>query len=182
MSNSKSLSKKAMTDELLMVAKVAGGFVAGTVIINAVEKMLKVDSSSKLPKRLIAPVAVAAAGAAVSIKGSNPTIKQVAAGAGAAGAVRTARAVAPNTPVLQGLGAPDEEGEYLGLTPTSAIAQGEDWVYRDSTGHLAFPELGEVGTVEPPSSTSGHFIDAPAYLGESRDDAGMLGVEEAQIL
>ncbi len=180
MSKTKSLTRKAMTGELLMLAKVAGGFVAGTVIVNAVEKMLKVDANTKLPKRLLPPVAVAAAGAAVSIKGQNATVKQVAAGIGAAGAVRAARAISPNSPMLQGLGAPEEE--YLGLTPTSAIAQGEDWVYRDSTGHLAFPDLGEVDGVEPPSSSSGHFIDAPAYLGESRDDAGMLGVEDAQIL
>jgi hypothetical protein len=89
------------------------------------------------------------------------------------------KAVAPNATILNGLGAPEEE--YLGLTPTSAIAQNEDWVYRDSSGHLAFPDLGEV---QPPASTNGHYVDAPAYLGESsnRDDAGMLGIEDAQIL
>ncbi|MEO6832677.1 MAG: hypothetical protein ABI378_09420, partial [Chitinophagaceae bacterium] len=105
-SKSKSISKKAMVDELLMVAKVAGGFIAGTVAINAAEKALKVDSSSKLPKRLIAPLAVAAVGAIASIKGHSPTIKQIAAGIGAAGAVRTAKAMAPNVTMLQGLGAP----------------------------------------------------------------------------
>jgi hypothetical protein len=180
---SKALSKKAMTDELVMVAKVAGGFVAGTVVINAAEKMMKVDSSSKLPKRLLAPVAVAAAGAVLSIKAKSPAIKQMAAGVGAAGAVRTMKAVAPNATILNGLGGAEDEN--LGLTPLSAIAQGEDWVYRDNSGHLAFPDLGEaneMGQIEPPSATSGHFIDAPAYLGESRDDAGMLGLEDAQIL
>ncbi|MBS1616243.1 MAG: hypothetical protein JST06_09025 [Bacteroidetes bacterium] len=176
-SKSKSLSKKAMTDELMMVAKVAGGFVTGTVIVNAAEKALKVDSSSKFPKRLMAPLGVAAVGAIGSIKGHNPTIKQIAAGIGAAGAVRTAKAMAPNATMLQGLGEPEDE--HLGLTPTSAISQNEDWVYRDSSGHLAFPELGEV---QAPQSNNGYFVDAPAYLGESRDDAGMLGIEDAQIL
>lgn len=166
-----------MVSELQSLATVAGGMVAGTVIINAAEKAMKVDSSAKLPKRLIVPVAVAAASAAVSIKSKNPMIKQAAIGAGAAGVVRTMKAVAPNAAILNGLGS--AEDEYLGLTPTSAIAQNEDWVYRDSSGHLAFPDLGEV---QSPATSSGNYIDAPAYLGESRDDAGMLGVEDAQIL
>jgi len=172
-----------MFSELQSLATIAGGMIAGTIAINAAEKALKVDSSSKLPKRLIAPLAIAAGSAALSIKSTNPMIKQAALGAGAAGAVRTMKAVAPNATILNGLGAPDEE--YLGLTPTSAISQNEDWVYRDSSGHLAFPDLGETGEmdgIEPPSSTNGHFVDAPAYLGESRDDAGMLGFEDAQIL
>lgn len=177
MAKAKQVSKKAVTKELQTLVTVAGGMVAGTLVINAAEKAMKVDSSSKLPKRIIAPLAVAAGSAVLSVKSNNPMIRQVAAGAGAAGVLRTMKAVAPNTPLLNGLGGSEEE--YLGLTPTSAIAQGEDWVYRDSSGNLAFPDLGEV---EPPSSTSGHFIDAPAYLGESRDDAGMLGVEDAQIL
>jgi hypothetical protein len=179
----KTLNKKAMVSELQTLATVAGGMIAGTIAINAAEKALKVDSSSKLPKRLIAPLAVAAGSAALSIKSTNPAVKQAALGAGAAGVVRTMKAVAPNAAILNGLGAPDEA--YLGLTPTSAIAQHEDWVYRDASGHLAFPDLGETGEIdgiEPPASTSGHFIDAPAYLGESRDDAGMLGFEDAQIL
>lgn len=180
MANAKSLSKKAMTDELMMVAKVAGGFVAGTVAINAAEKMLKVDSSSNLPKRLIAPLVVAAGGAVLSIKSKNATMKQVAAGIGAAGAVRTMKAVTPNATILNGLGSADDE-QYLGLTPTSAIAQNEEWVYRDSSGHLAFPDLGEV---QAPEATSGYFVDSPAYLGEpsTRDDTGMLGIDEAEIL
>ena len=180
---SKSLSKKAMISEMQSLATTAGGMIAGTVAINAIEKMLKVDSSSRLPKRVMVPVAVAAASAALSIKSTNPAIRQAAMGAGAAGVVRTMKAVAPNATILNGLGSADEE--YLGLTPTSAIAQGEDWVYRDASGHLAFPDLGETGEmdgIEPPSSTGGHFIDPPAYLGESRDDAGMLGFEDAQIL
>lgn len=172
------LSKKAVFGELQSLATVAGGMVAGTIAINAAEKMLKVDASSKLPKRLIAPLAIAAGSAVASIKSKNPTIRQVAIGAGAAGVVRTMKALAPNATILNGLGSSDES-EYLGLTPTSAIATGEDWVYRDNTGHLAFPDLGEI---EPPGSASGHYIDAPAYLGESRDDAGMLGIEDAQIL
>jgi hypothetical protein len=180
MANSKSLSKKAMTDELMMVAKVAGGFVAGTVAINAAEKLLKVDSSSKLSKRLIAPLAVAAGSAVLSIKAKNATMKQIAAGAGAAGAVRTMKAVAPNATILNGLGN-TEDDQYLGLTPTSAIAQNEEWVYRDSSGHLAFPDLGEV---QSPEATNGYFVDAPAYLGEpsSRDEAGILGIDDAEIL
>lgn len=177
---SKSVSKKAVVSELQMLATVAGGMVAGTLAINAAEKAMKVDSSSKLPKRLIAPLAVAAGSAILSIKAKNPAIRQAAAGAGAAGVVRTMRAVAPNATILNGLGAPPEE-EYLGLTPTAAIAQNEDWVYRDSSGHLAFPDLGEV---QAPQSNNGYFVDAPAYLGEpnNRDEAGMLGIEDAQIL
>jgi len=181
MAKAKNVSKKAVTKELQTLATVAGGMVAGTLVINAAEKAMKVDSSSKLPKRIIAPLAVAASSAVVSVKATNPMIRNVAAGAGAAGVLRTMKAVAPNAPLLNGLGGSDDE-ENLGLTPTSSIAQNEDWVYRDSSGHLAFPDLGEVDGVEPPSSSSGHFIDAPAYLGESRDDAGMLGVEDAQIL
>lgn len=179
----KTLNKKAMVGQLQSLATAAGGMIAGTVAINAAEKMMKVDSSSKLAKRVMVPLAVATASAVVSIKSNNPTVKQAAMGAGAAGIVRTMKAIAPNATILNGLGAADEEN--LGLTPTSAIAQGEDWVYRDSSGHLAFPDLGEASEmdgIEPPSSTSGHFIDAPAYLGESRDDAGMLGFEDAQIL
>ena len=174
---SKSVSKKAMIAELQMLATVAGGMIGGTVAINAADKALKVDASSKLPKRLIAPVAVAAVSAFVSVKSKNPTVRQIAAGAGAAGAVRAMKAVAPNATILNGLGNPEDEN--LGLTPTSAIAQNEEWVYRDSSGHLAFPDLGEV---QSPASSSGNYIDAPAYLGESRDDAGMLGIEDAQIL
>ncbi len=176
---SKALSKKAMTDELMMVAKVAGGFIAGTVAINAAEKVMKVDSSSKVPKRLLAPIAVAAAGAVLSIKAKSPAIKQMAAGVGAAGAVRAMKAVAPNATILSGLGGAEDEN--LGLTPLSAISQNEEWVYRDNSGHLAFPDLGEV---QSPESTSGYFVDSPAYLGDSstRDDAGMLGVQDAEIL
>ena len=178
MAKSKQVSKKAVTKELKTLATIAGGMVAGTLAINAAEKMLKVDASSKLPKRVAAPLAVAVGSAVLSVKSTNPTIREAAAGAGAAGVLRTMKAVAPNTPLLNGLGGAEDE-EHLGLTPTSSISQNEDWVYRDSTGHLAFPDLGEI---EPPSSSSGHFLDAPAYLGESRDDAGMLGVEDAQIL
>lgn len=174
---SKSISKKAMVSELQALATIAGGMVAGTIVINTAERVLKVDSSSKLPKRLLAPLAVAAGSAVASIKCAHPSIKQAALGAGAAGVVRTMRAVAPNAAILNGLGAPEEES--LGLTPTSAISQNEDWVYRDSSGHLAFPDLGEI---EPPASTRGNFVDAPAYLGESRNDAGILGIEDAQIL
>ena len=173
----KEVSKEAVTKELQMLATVAGGMVAGTLVINAAEKAMKVDASSKLPKRIAAPLAVAVGSAVLSVKAGNQTIRNAAAGAGAAGVVRTMKAVAPGNPLLAGLGSADEE--HLGLTPTSAIAQNEDWVYRDSSGHLAFPDLGEV---EPPASASGHFIDAPAYLGESRDDAGILGIEDAEIL
>ena len=176
---SKAVSKKAVVSELQMLATVAGGLIAGTLAINAAEKVLKVDASSPLPKRLMAPLAIAAGSAILSIKSKNPMIRQAAAGAGAAGVVRTMRAVAPNAAILNGLGAPPEE-EYLGLTPTSAISQNEEWVYRDSSGHLAFPDLGEI---EAPQAASGYFVDAPAYLGEtSRDDAGFLGVEDAIIL
>lgn len=177
---SKAVSKKAVVSELQMLATVAGGMIAGTLAINAAEKVLKVDASSKLPKRLMAPLAIAAGSAILSIKTKNPMIRQAAAGAGAAGVVRTMRAVAPNATILNGLGASPDEDEYLGLTPTSAIAQNEDWVYRDSSGHLAFPDLGEV---EAPQSNNGYFIDAPAYLGEAnRDEAGILGIDEVQIL
>lgn len=179
MASKKSVSKKAVISELTMLATIAGGMVAGTVLINTAEKALKVDASAKLPKRLMAPLAVAAGCAILSIKAKNPMIRQVAAGAGAAGVVRTMKAVAPNATILNGLGAPEEE--YLGLTPTSAISQNEDWVYRDSSGHLAFPDLGEI---QSPQSNNGYFVDAPAYLGEpsNREEAGMLGIEDAQIL
>lgn len=175
---SKAVSKKAVVSELQMLATVAGGMIAGTLAINAAEKVLKVDSSAKLPKRLMAPLAVAAGSAILSIKTKNPMIRQAAAGAGAAGVVRTMRAVAPNATILNGLGSSDNE-EYLGLTPTSAIAQNEDWVYRDSSGHLAFPDLGDV---QPPQASNGYYIDAPAYLGETSEADGILGVEEAHIL
>lgn len=178
-----SVSKKAVMTELQTLATVAGGMVAGTIAINAAEKVLKVDSSSGLPKRLVAPLVVATGSAIASIKTKNKVVRNVAMGAGAAGVVRSLKAVAPKAAILNGLGAPEDE--YLGLTPTSAISQNEDWVYRDSSGHLAFPDLGEandLGEVEPPQSTGGHFIDPPAYLGETGYDAGITGIEDAQIL
>ena len=85
MANSRKLSKKAVQSELMTLATVAGGMVAGTLAVNAAEKVLKVDAGSKLPKRLIAPVAVAAGGAILSVKSTNPMIKRAAVGAGAAG-------------------------------------------------------------------------------------------------
>jgi hypothetical protein len=169
----KKVSPKAVFSEFTTLAKVAAGMVGGTLAVNAANKLLKVDETSPLPKRMIAPAVVMAGGAILAMKSKNPMVKSVAAGAGAAGAVRIMRALAPNSRLLQGLGAPEDE--YMGsLSPTSAIAQNEDWVYRDTSGHLAFPDLGEI---EPPARTGGYYLDAPAYMG-AVEDTTLLGAND----
>ena len=142
-----------------MIENVAG-FVIGNMAVNMANKMLKIDpndSSQKGIKKVLPPLAVSAGAMFGATKVEQPMIKNILQGAAIAGAYKTAKALMPTATFLAGDG--------LGLTPVSAVSNGERWLYHERTpiSGMGFPDL---GTVQPPAGSSGYYIDAPAYMGE----------------
>jgi hypothetical protein len=142
-----------------MIENVAG-FVVGNLAINKANKVMKVDptdTSQKGIKRVLPPLAVSAGAMFGATKVEQPMLKKILQGAAIAGAYKTAKALMPTATFLAGDG--------LGLTPVAAVSNNDRWLYHERTpiSGMGFPNL---GNVQPPSSNSGYYIDAPAYMGE----------------
>jgi hypothetical protein len=83
----------------------------------------------------------------------NPTLKNVLKGVAIAGAIKATKMVLPQFTALNG----------LGLTPVSAAANTDRWVYQENTpvSGVGFPDL---GNIQSPENSNGYYIDAPAYM------------------
>ncbi|RYZ48296.1 MAG: hypothetical protein EOP49_19005 [Sphingobacteriales bacterium] len=141
-----------------MIESVAG-FVVGNLAINMANKALKIDptnTSEKGIKRLLPPLAVSAGAMFGATKVKQPMLKNVLQGAAIAGAYKTAKALMPTATFLSGDG--------LGLTPVSAVSNTDRWLYQERTpiSGMGFPDL---GSIQPPDSSSGYYLDPPAYMG-----------------
>lgn len=150
------------------------GFIVGSLAVNMANKVLKVDpndTSQKL-KKVIPPVAVSAGALFGATKIKQPMLKNVFQGAAIAGAYKTAKALMPTATFLAGDGV-----NGLGLTPVSAVSNNDRWLYHEKTpiSGMGFPDLGDV---QPPSSGSGYYIDAPAYMGEPEPADPYMGEPE----
>ncbi|MBS1773909.1 MAG: hypothetical protein JST82_13710 [Bacteroidetes bacterium] len=142
-----------------MIENVAG-FVIGNIAVNVANKALKIDpsdASQKGIKKVLPPLVVSAGAMYGATKVEQPMLKNILQGAAIAGAYKTAKTLMPTATFLAGDG--------LGLTPVSAVSNGDRWLYHERTpiSGMGFPDL---GTIQPPSGSSGYYIDAPAYMGE----------------
>lgn len=142
-----------------MIENVAG-FVVGNLAVNMANKVLKVDptnTSEKGIKRVLPPLAVSAGAMLGAAKVQQPMLKNILQGAAIAGAYKTAKALMPTATFLAGDG--------LGLTPVAAVSSNDRWLYHERTpiSGMGFPDL---GSIQPPASNSGYYLDAPAYMGE----------------
>lgn len=168
----KSVSKKAMGEQLMGALKIGGGVLAGNMLGSFIDKALKVDAGAKLPKKLIGPLVMTVGGAIIALKAKDANAKAIATGVAVAGVMRAAKTVMPNSGLA---------GELGYLSPMSVNANPNSWVLRDQiSGHLAYPDL---GVIEAPSATGGYHVDAPAYMGDTEMEyiSGPDGSEEEYI-
>lgn len=170
-----------------MIENVAG-FVIGNIAVNMANKVMKVDpadASQKGIKKMLPPLVVSAGAMYGATKVEQPMLKNILQGAAMAGAYKTVKTLMPTATFLAGDG--------LGLTPVAAVSNGDRWLYHERTpiSGMGFPDL---GNVQPPTGSSGYYIDAPAYMGEPEPmyaqqvgyarniDEPLYGGEEEQML
>lgn len=155
MATAKKVELKDIGKQVQPLLECLGGFVAGNLAVNMANKVLKIDpaDTTKNIKKVLPPAIVAAGSLFGMTKVKQPMFKNVLQGAALAGALKTAKVLMPNTPLLNG----------LGLTPVSAASNTDRWVYQENqpVSGMGFPDLGEV---QSPDSGSGYYIDAPAYF------------------
>jgi hypothetical protein len=173
--------KEEVLNELGNVAAVAVGMIAGNVLANAGDKMMKVDDTTTGFKKYISGGVCATGGAVGAVMLKDKKAKLLAGGVGASGVLRLAKKAFPKATVLQGLGEPDET---IGLTPISSVSQIPSWRYQPSEQSYRpnLPDLG-VGMIMPPASSDGYYVDASTNEAALRGmDDNMQGVEDAIIL
>lgn len=157
MAKANSASMKDVLKQVQPMIENVAGFVVGNLAVNMANKMLKVDpaSTEKGIKKILPPIAVAAGAMFGATKVKQPMLKNVLQGAAIAGAYKIAKALMPTASFLSGDG--------LGLTPVSAVSNADRWLYHERTpvSGIGFPDL---GAMQPPESSSGYYIDAPAYM------------------
>jgi hypothetical protein len=155
MTNKKKLGLKDIGKQVQPIMECLGGMVIGNLAVNLANKALKIDpnDNSKNIKKVLPPIAVAAGSLFGMTQVKQPMLKNVLQGAALAGALKTAKVLLPNTPLLNG----------LGLSPVSAASNPERWVYQEDNAlsNMGFPDLGDI---QAPETGSGYYIDAPAYF------------------
>lgn len=173
MAASKKVAFKDIGKQVQPLLECLGGFVAGNLAVNMANKALKIDpaDTSKNIKKVIPPVAVAAGSLLGMTKVKQPMLKNVLQGAALAGALKTAKVLMPDTPLLSG----------LGLSPLSASSNPERWVYPDSQGTstMGFPDL---GSIQAPENGSGYYIDAPAYFQGADEQEQFNGSDQGDYI
>jgi len=161
----KKLSQKAVVVELTTIGMFAGGVVGGNIIGNMAEKVVnKEGAAGTLPKRLIVPLALALVGAVASLKMSDKKVKLLAAGVGAAGVLRTAKAVMPNNVYLQGT-----DDEQVGSTESYS----EGWA--PMSGIETYATL-------PAINGFGEGVNRNYYNQPALDVAGFGSVSDADVI
>lgn len=155
MANSKKLTIADYGKEALPILGCFAGIIAGNVAVNMANKVLKNDPNDpKLSiKKALPPLALVVGGSVGTLHVDNPMLKSVMKGVAIAGAIKATKMVLPQLSALSG----------LGLTPVSAAANTDRWVYQENTpvSGVGFPDL---GNVQSPESSNGYYIDAPAYM------------------
>jgi hypothetical protein len=173
---SKHVSLEDIKKQAIPMIEALTGFVAGNLAINGLTtlagKALKIDAAdtsikAKLIKTL-PPLIIGGGATYGTIKAKSPHAKSVLLGVAMAGGYKTAKALLPNASFLNGDG--------LGLTPVSAVSNGDRWLYQEGTpiSGIGFPDL---GAIQPPEGGSGYYLDAPAYF-QGAEDAQIYGAEE----
>lgn len=169
MAASKKVALKDIGKQVQPLLECLGGFVVGNVAVNMANKALKIDpaDTSKNIKKVIPPAVVAAGSLFGMTKVKQPMLKNVLQGAALAGALKTAKVLMPNTPLLNG----------LGLSPLSASSNPERWMYQENqpVAGMGFPDL---GNVQAPENGSGYYIDAPAYFQGADEQEQFNGAQD----
>jgi hypothetical protein len=158
----KKVSQKAVVGELQSLGLIGAGMIVGTIAGKQLDRIMKVDDTSKGLKKALPGIAIAAAGAIGVLKVKNTMAKQVLGGFGAAGVLKTARAVMPSVAFLNG---------------TDGIGATED-VWRDVESGQVFPELPNNIGWAPAVEANGvpNFTPANAY---NRNELGAASAEAA---
>lgn len=161
----KTTAAQSMQKQILPLLVIAGGYVAGNIATNTIAKVTDKTGTATGIKKALPALAVIGAGAFAAYKfGANSMILNAAHGAAAAGMVKTAQALLPNTSFLGELDA----DSLLGLSPMSAAANSDAWVMPPTqVGDYGYPDL---AGIEPPYGAGGYYNDAPAYMYGTEED------------
>lgn len=171
MAVTKKIGLKEVAIEAKPILECFAGLILGNLAINTANKLLKNDpaDTTKSLKKLAPPIVVGAGATAGVIFVKDPMLKNVLKGAALAGLYKTTKTILPATSFLNGVG--------LGLTPVSAVANTERWLYQEQTpvSGFGFPDLGDV---EAPEAGNGYYVDAPAYFNGAEEQ---YSVSENQL-